>query len=56
MDGAVSVAGVADLKICYLLDRAGYIYKTHNTHVFAKVYTGEGGAGANFDGGEGDET
>ena len=34
MDGSVSVAGVADLKICYLLDRAGYIYKTHTTHTY----------------------
>ena len=38
MDGAVSVAGVADLKICYSVDRAGYIYETnahtHRTHTY----------------------
>ena len=61
MDRSVSVAGVADLKMCYLEDIAGYIYERkthtaqHNTYL-AKCRQGRLAVGANFDGGEGDET
>ena len=60
MDRSVSVASVADLKMCYLEDIAGYIYErnahTTHTHIWQSVDRGGTAVGANFDGGEGDET
>ena len=57
MDRSVSVAGVADLKMCNLEDIAGYIYERNaHTHICQSVDRGGTAVGANFDGGEGDET